>query len=324
MNLHAARLTVLAVSFAFSLWGAPLFSVGDSTLANAAAAGEAAALEAAAGLKGAEAKIVVVFSARKQMTPALIEGLARVFPKERIYGCEGYSPLSTDTNFADQGHNAQRAVSVLAMAGDVTPVPVSETTKIEGKWLACGKSLGQKLKEHYEPGKGVMLTFGDQHVGANNRDLVNGLREALGDKLPLVGAAAGTSGAKEIVAGRIVTATNVVVLLKGDFHVRSMMRGAGDKKEFLLRTTEAFGAVFDAKQKALLTLVFDCGGRRGVLFDQKRLTEEYGVMKTFAGDSPLFGLYGGGEVGCAKLGATPTGVGYHVSVAALLPGAAPE
>jgi small ligand-binding sensory domain FIST len=103
-----------------------------------------------------------------------------------------------------------------------------------------------------------------------------------------------------------------------------MMRGAGDKAEFLTRTTEAFGAVFDAQQKALLTLVFDCGGRRGVLFGQKRLGEEYGVMKKFAGDSPLFGLYGGGEVGCAELGAAPTGVGYHVSVAALLPGPAPE
>jgi len=299
--------------------------VGDSALVDPAAAGEEAARKAETALAGVKSQMVVVFAARAQLTTALIEGIAKVFPKETIYGCEGYSPLATPTNFADQGHNASHAVALLAIGEGVQALAVHETTKVEGGWLGCGQSLGRQLKDAYQPGQGVLLTFGDQHVGATNRDLVKGLREVLGDQLPLVGAAAGQSNAKEIVAGEIVTATNVVILLKGAFEVRSMMRGGGDKAEYLTRTKEAFGTVFPEGQPAsLLTFVFDCGGRRGVLLGQKQLAEEFGVMKAAVGESPLFGLYGGGEVGCPALGAPPEGVGYHVSVAALLPSTAPQ
>jgi hypothetical protein len=44
-------------------------------------------------------------------------------------------------------------------------------------------------------------------------------------------------------------------------------------------------------------------------------------MKTAAGDTPLFGFYGSGEIGHRKNGEASCGDGYHISVCAITPAA---
>ena len=49
-------------------------------------------------------------------------------------------------------------------------------------------------------------------------------------------------------------------------------------------------AIGPDKEKALLILVFDCGGRRGAMLKLGNFTGELEAMKQAAGDCPLFGF----------------------------------
>ena len=68
-----------------------------------------------------------------------------------------------------------------------------------------------------------------------------------------------------------------------------------------------------------LMLVFDCGGRRGMMQANGNFAEELAAMKSLLGDTPIFGFYAGSEIG-RKCCDTPSfGDGYHISATALIP-----
>ncbi len=315
----------LCLSFLAALASAaPLrVGVGSSSEPDPARAGTAAAEQARAALGGTAPKLVIVFAARRQLVPALVDGLAAIFPRDLIYGCEGYSPLTTTGNFADQGHTARNAVAVLALGGDAAITVAAADAKGEAGHARCGRELGEALRPKLSPDAGhVIFTFGDQHVGKPNAELVRGLRKVLGDTTRIAGAAAGHANAKEIVRGRIVTATNIAVLVTGDFHVRTATRGG--QGDLVGKAREAFQTVCGAGTATpFLGLVFDCGGRRGQLVKQKVLAQEHDVMRQLAPDTPLFGFYGGGEIGAKDDTSPAEGVGFCVSVAGLFAGKGP-
>lgn len=293
---------------------------GASTLADAKAAGAEAAKLAKTAL-GAEApKLVVVFAARKQLTPELVSGVAESFEKMLIYGCEGYAPLTAAGNFAEQGHEIKSGVTVLALGGKVDVKLVADIVrKEEGKdgFSACGQRIGGQLKEAATAASGskLIFTFGNQHVGSN-QPLVEGLLKALGGNVPVVGAAAGGDSAKEIVKGEVVTGANVAVLISGNFKLGlGLCGGPGD---LVAKAEESLAKAVRAQPgKPALVLVFDCGGRRGELFKQKKLADEFARMQVIAAEVPLFGFYGGGEIGTATLTEPAKGVGFSVASAAL-------
>jgi hypothetical protein len=294
--------------------GEPLkVGTGLSGSADAEEAGRVAATAAKTQLGETPPKAVIVFAGRKQLTPELLKGVGSVFKAGMIYGCEGYGPLTSQGNL-DAKKDAD-GVAVLAVGGDISVATVNE--KVAGKepqdFVACGEAIGRKLEALNDPklpGK-VILTFGNQHVG-DNAHYVKGLTSVLGHDIMLVGAAAGDGEAKEIVAGNIVQGENVCVLIQGDFTVKSAVETGQGKDGLIASAGKAMTSAFQADQKPLLVFIFDCGGRRGDLLANEVLDDEHAVMKKVAGEVPLFGFYGGGEIGTPN-GKAPVGVGYHIA-----------
>lgn len=295
--------------------------VGSSDNESAKMAGEEAAKKAKDALGASEVKLVIVFAARKQLTADLVAGVAGSFDKSLIFGCEGYSPVTTTGNFADQGHTINKGVAVMVIGGDVKVTAVSaEVSKAAEKmqgFVDCGKRIGDGLKPALDAAsKGkVILTFGNQHVGSN-QPFVDGLTGVIGTVVPVVGAAAGGDGAKEIVKGEVTNAVNIAVLLSGDFKVGvGLAGGAGD---LVAKTEESLSNALKAAGGNLVAvLIFDCGGRRGDLVKQQKIVAEYEVMKKLAGKVPFFGFYGGGEIGTQSAGAAPKGVGFSTASAVI-------
>jgi len=289
--------------------------------------GVKAAMEAKFELGDVKPKIVVVFAGRQQLNSELVEGVAAVFDKDIIYGCEGYSPITEQGNLPDKS-NADGA-AVLAIGGDVDVSVASADTRdkspVDGLdnnvgYYNCGKKIGEKLKAEAHSGNGgkLLFTFGDQHVG-NNQAYVDGLQSVLGEDFAIIGAAAGSSGSREIVAGEIVKATNVGVLLRGDFKLGLCTRKDSSREGLVNSAREAFtGALKNAEGNAKFLFVFDCGGRRGSLHGNGDLTNEFKAMKSVAGDLPMFGFYGGGEIGHADVGEPARGVGNSISACAVI------
>ena len=316
---------LLAATFTGNAGAAgPAFGVGQSGLEDPMAAGSEAAGKANAALGGVPAKFVLVFAARPQVKPALVNGVARVFEKTLVYGCEGYSSLTQDGNFTDRGHDIKSGVSVMAIGGEVSLTPVSSVVAKAAKkedrakvYRDNGKAIGAALKEAFAaagPGK-LILTFGNQHVG-DNQPYVDGVLEALGKEVKMVGAAAGGDGASEIVRGEIVKGANVAVLISGSFKVTT----AGATGDQVKTADETLKQVLKTgSEKPSVIFVFDCGGRRGGMVKAGTLGQELQAMKTNAGSIPLFGFYGGGEIGHKTADGPCVGVGNHIAVAAVFP-----
>ena len=293
---------------------------GQSALSDAHLAGAEAAKLAQAALGHGKPKLVVVFAARRLVGSELAAGVAEVFDRGLIYGGEGYSPLSEAGNFPDQGHTITNGVAVLALGGDVYVQAVAEAVRQENgraDFAGCGRRIGEALKvatDRPAPGK-LIFTFGNQHVG-DNQPFVEGLLKALGTPVPVVGAATGGGNAREIVQGAVTNGVNVAVLLHGNFKLGVGLSSGG--ADLVANTEKALIAACAAcPGKPALALVFDCGGRRGDLVQQKKIADEFAVMKKIVPDSPIFGFYGGGEIGTTNVAAPSRGVGYHVAAAAL-------
>ncbi len=310
----------ILVALSANLLAAPIIAtgIGQSQLPDSAAAGQEAALQAHEGMGETPAKIVIVFAARAQLNNQLVEGISEVFDSTIIYGCEGYAPLSQYGNFADQGHEIDAGVTVLALGGEVKVLPVSATTTGLGKHHECGQSIGETLSFacQIESQDKLIVTFGDQHVG-DNQPYVDGIHSMIDKTIPIVGSAAGTGEAKEIVRGQIVDHTNVAILICGDFKVQVATHGGGG--DLVAKTQSSLDTAFAKIEgmKPQLAFVFNCGGRRGEMVKQKTIAHEFQTLKTGADSCPFFGFYGGGEIGPATTGQPSQGVGFNVAIAAL-------
>jgi len=283
---------------------------GMSAAQEPKAAGTEAATKAKAGLGDVAPKLVLVHYGDRLIGKAaeVIEGVAGVFPKDVIYGCGAYSALTQESNSA--------AVAVLALAGDAAVTAAVAATAGPKDDAECGKKIGEALKDAAAKGPGkVLILFGACHIPRNDQ-VVKGACEVLGEKFPIVGAAACRDDI--VVKGELVKGSNLGILLTGDFAcgfglMKDMtVEGLINSARETLKT-----AVGDKKDKLALVLVFDCGGRRGEMQKNKNFEKELEAMKEVAGAAPLFGFYGSGEMGCAGPDAAPKGVGYHISACAI-------
>ncbi len=284
---------------------------GISLAKEAKAAGEEAAKKAKAALGEAAPKLVLVHYSGPMMGKAaeVVEAVAAVFPKELIYGCGAYSALTQESNDAP--------VAVLALGGDVAVSAAVAATAGPKDDAECGKKLGEALKAAAAMGPGkALILFGACHI-PRNEQVVKGLCGVLGEKFPIVGAAAFQDDI--FVKGERVKGSNVAILLTGPFScgfglMKDMsVEGLINSARETLKT-----AIGEKKDKVALVLAFDCGGRRGEMQKNKNLEKELAAMKEAAGAAPIFGFYGSGEMGCAGADAAPKGVGYHIAACALI------
>jgi hypothetical protein len=281
---------------------------GLSSQADAAAGGAEAARKAQSQLKGQTPSLVLVYDNYPDRDKQrLLDAVAGVFPAELIHGCSAYAPITQEGN--------EGKVGVLALAGVQVTAAMAGAA---GGHEACGRQIGQVLSDVTVPAdKGkLLILFGNCHI-YTNRELVKGVQSELGATFPIVGGAA--EGSRPVYfKGQVQKNSNVGLLLVGDFAIRTSFQGnKGEGAEVAISTaaTAAREAVGDAKDRTLLVLAFDCGGRRGWLGNQ--VARELEAMKASTGDLPLFGWYGSGEMGIGPDGRT-TGEGYHLSMCAIM------
>ncbi len=60
-----------------------------------------------------------------------------------------------------------------------------------------------------------------------------------------------------------------------------------------------------------------CGGRRGKMLKDNSFAKEVEAMKAVAGDIPIFGFYGSGEIGHKDNDSPARGVGYSIAACAI-------
>ncbi len=284
---------------------------GISAAPEAKAAGEEAAKKAKAGLGDAAPKLVLVHYSGPMMAKAndVVEGVAAVFPKDIIYGCGAYATLTQESN------NAQ--VAVLALGGDVAVTAAVAPTAGPKDDAECGKKLGEALKDAAAKGPGkVLILFGACHIPRNDQ-VVKGICGVLGEKFPIVGAAAFQDDI--FFKGERAKSSNLGILLTGPFACGFGLAKDMAPEGLINSARDAFkSAIGEKKDKVALVLVFDCGGRRGEMQKHKNFEKELEAMKEVAGSAPLFGFYGSGEMGCTGPDAAPKGVGYHIAACAII------
>jgi len=278
-------------------------------------AGMEAAKKAKESLGKAAAKLVLVFGNHEGIDQAkILEGVASVFDANIVYGCSAYNAITQHGNAGSAG--------VLALGGEIKVTTVLADVK-KGKtgYEDCGKKIGKGLKKAGEvksDGKLVVL-IGDCHV-KNNDKVVKGILGVLGEKFPVVGAAA--CGGITYFKGKLVgKMKNLGILITGKFRIGCSMlnKGPADvhKNELVAAAGQAFkNAVGEDKDKTALVFAFDCGGRRGRM--GKDRPDELKVMQAVVGkEMPIIGFYGSGEMGIKTMGAPACGDGYHISVCAI-------
>ena len=311
-GLVSALVAVVVLALGAQALAAGKLAVGNgiSAAKEAKAAGEEAATKAKAGLGDAAPKLVLVHYSGPMMGKAadVVAGVAAVFPKDVIYGCGAYSALTQENNNA--------AVAVLALGGDVTVTAAVAPTAGPKDDAACGKKIGEALKDAAAKGPGkALILFGACHIPRNDQ-VVKGVCEVLGEKFPIVGAAAFQDDI--FVKGERVKGSNLGILLTGDFACGLGLMKDMSVEGLINSARETFKtAIGGKKDKLALVLVFDCGGRRGEMQKNKNFEKELEAMKEVAGATPIFGFYGSGEMGCAGPDAAPKGVGYHISACAI-------
>jgi len=283
-----------------------------SVLTEAVAAGTEAAKKAKAALGKDKAKVVLVFDSipgKADVKQKVLDGVATVFDKSIIYGCSAYDAITQDCNVS--------TVGVLALGGDINVA--SATANLDGGWEACGKKIGEAIKPAVEKTKDhgqLLVLIGDCHVNKNDA-LAKGVCSVLGEKFPTAGAAA--NGGLTYVKGKVLTKSNLGLLLSGHFKPSFSAKKAKGKKP--MDVVQAAGDAFEQaigknQDKLVMVFAFDCGGRRQQMKGQ--LPKELELMKAAAGKAPIFGFYGSGETGPKDNDSAPRGVGYHIAACALI------
>jgi hypothetical protein len=238
------------------------------------------------------------------------EGVATVFPKDIVFGCGAYTTLTQDSN--------DGLISVLALGGDITVNAWAAVTAGKDDDSACGAKIGRGLKAFADASaKGkVLLLFGACHIPRNHQ-VTTGISSVIGTDIPIVGAAAYKDDI--LVQGNLAKNMNIGILITGDFTCGLGMKKDMSKEGLISSASDVFkSAIGENQKKTKLVLVFDCGGRRGAMQKNGNFPQELEAMKSVAGDAPIFGFYGSGEMGCAKAGEAPKGDGYHIAACAII------
>lgn len=302
-----------AITAAVIAAGAPAVEVGVgcSNAKDAKTAGAEAAEAARQAMDKANAKLVLVYHGSDLVddNTSLLEGVNSIFDASLVFGCSGYAPLS---------HlGGDSGVAVLALGGDIQVATAVSKTSGKQDDLDCGKRIGQALKvaAPADATGRVVLLFGDCHVPRNDQ-VAKGVSSVIGKDARVIGGAAfrGISYA----AGAVVEGRNIGILICGDFVCDVSLQQDNSPDGLVASAKKAFEeAIGGDGDKVEFVFAFDCGGRRASMLKLGNFPAELQAMKRVAGESPFFGFFGSGEIGCKSATSVPCGVGHHISTCAI-------
>ncbi len=285
------------------------FATGYSEEKDLVKAGNQAAEQIKKKLKGKKAKVIIVSVITKKKNVDL-SGVFKVFNKEIVYGSSNAGVITTDKVI-------ESGIAILAFAGDIDVK--TAFASLDKKGNKCGEELGTQILKQggvKKTKQNLCIIAGDCHHPKNN-SIAKGVMSKLGDKLPIVGAAA--DGPKLVIyKGKIKFKGAIALLLNGDFNCGYGMAGSGgrDEKELLKMADKSVKSAVTENAPELL-LMFDCAGRRRALRKHKAIDKEFAVIKKYAGNAEIFGFYGQGEVGKYSATKKSFGAGYHLSTCSI-------
>ncbi len=157
-------------------------SVGRSFNVQAQAAGQEAAQQAIAGLKGKSANLIIVFSSVVFDQKIMLQGIRSVTKETPLLGCSTAGEIITTGP-------SKNSVVVMAIATDGLEFHLGRGENIKQDATAAGKQLAQDLLSKTKAGK-VMMMMPDGLAG-NGADIVRGIQEVLGANFLIAGGAAG-------------------------------------------------------------------------------------------------------------------------------------
>lgn len=335
--LHLLML-VLCTVFAMTGWteevqlsppatpeGTIMIEVASADDVDPAAAGKAAAVALKDRMGETLPHVVIMAECfeEESLKKAALEGVASIFPKERIFGCATYG------SFDKAGCLDLDSVTLIGIGGDGIGVSAALMPKLNIAGLAMEDNLDLLTERLHTGGAAlakavpksdadqVLLVMADAH-SPKNQFLVEGLQQVLGADFPITGGSANKNAGQTFVyyAGDAYQDAAIALMLSGNFKVALAGRQAKTNDAVISSAKEAAA---QAKEKlgceAVAALAFNCGGRKGKL---DRLEDELTAIQDVIGkELPLFGCYCAGEIGPAdtsekQADVLSSGMGWHI------------
>ncbi len=343
VSLWSAMLTVLCVLSVTTGWasemrlsspaaanGALVIEVTSAEDSDPAAAGKAAAMALKEQMGATEAHAIIVAECFEEeaLKQAALEGVASVFPKERIFGCATYG------SFDKTGCLDLDSVTLMGIGGAGIGVSAALAPTLDSAGLTMEDDLDLLTQRLHKGGAALakalpksgddqlLIVMADAH-SPKNQFLVEGLQQVLGPNFPITGGSANKNTGQTFVyyAGEAHEDAAIALMLSGNFNVAMAGRQARSNDAVISSAGEAAA---EAKETldgdAVAALAFNCGGRKGKL---DRLEDELAAIQKVLGTQiPLFGCYCAGEIGPVDApedaaDAYSSGVGWHIMLTLL-------
>ena len=107
--------------------------------------------------------------------------------------------------------------------------------------------------------------------------------------------------------------SNLGLMISGDFKCGFACKAASDSPGVVQTADEATReALRSANSRSDVAFIFDCVSRLQTLGSDR--AKELQAIRASLGDTPVFGIYGSGEIGPSSNGAPASGVGGHIVV----------
>ena len=272
-----------------------------------AALAQTAAERAKDRLDGVPAKAVIVHSFTPYPADKVLEGVARVFPREITSGGPVYGVITEDGNV--------HSVGVMAVGGGVEVTTV--IASMDGGAIKAADTLAAGLQDALTRAgsngwSSAAIVFGDC-IQPRDGALLKQLAAKVGADLPVSG---GASAGGVYYQGAVVSNSVVAVLMSGPFelgHALLGSSGARDAKDLLrLSRSAADQAVGGATNRVGFAYVANCVSRRNAL--GKLLPDESLAFRAATGEAPVFGFYGNGEIGRNSADEPSAGATHSIGV----------
>lgn len=287
--------------------------VGSSNESDWKLAVSDAAVQALSGMGFATIKAVLVFD-RLKLTDdertAMLEQLAWFVPKELIFGCNGFGPISTETNNTD--------ITILVLAGNIeVQASLSDLGQDDNPYLHSGRQLCEAVTEQIAntpPGSHhVAILLGDMHVPDHDTVTIP-FKDLVQRGVIVTGAAHPREGCL-FYRGEIRHRHCMSLLVSGDFRCKTSMEQGKGLEGTVTSAIVASQKTCDAQIKPKLVMVFNCASRLSTL-DKDVMRELYGIKSVY-GDVPIAGFYSSGEIGPVEGETLIGGRGQMISICSI-------
>ena len=254
---------------------------------------------------------------------AALDGVASIFPRERIFGCATYGSFDRERCFD------LNSITLMGIGGDGIAVGTAFAPRLgiagltmeddlellEERLHSAGEDLAGRLPK--TPKDRLIIVMADAH-SPKNQFLVEGMQKATGGLFPITGGSANKNAGQTFLyyAGRAHKDAALALILSGGFQVGLSGRQAKSNDAVISSAGEAVGeAMQKLDAEPFAAIAFNCAGRKGKL---DRIEDELdSIVRATGAELPLFGCYCAGEIGPAdtaeaKPGTLSSGVGWHV------------